>query len=238
MGAPPRRAGRCAYLPAVLKRPSRRLSTPIVLALVVLVSACGRPEDGVVDWRATAARQRRMASTTERPSEEDAQAHAITIHQPASLTSIPSEVRDANDASVGIGCQTCHSLADVIRGPQTDAADAGGPHAGLVFRHGTNLCASCHDPADPTRLHLATGEPVPMTEAMRLCAQCHGPQFRDYTRGSHGGMRGYWDLTRGPRQRNHCIDCHDAHAPAYPHFRPMPRPNDRFPPATPGEEHT
>lgn len=205
---------------------------------MTVLFACERAEDEVVDWRATVARQRNEASVepSAHPAETSPSVHAVTIHEPASLTSIPSDVRDANDASVGIGCQTCHSLPHLVDAPRADAS-VGGPHAGLVFRHGTNACASCHDPADPTRLHLATGESVPMTEAMRLCAQCHGPQYRDYTRGAHGGMRGHWDLTRGPRQRNHCVDCHDAHAPAYPQFRPMPPPNDRFPPATPGVEH-
>lgn len=220
----------------MLTRLPRWLFTLLLIAHVALLSACERAQSDVVDWRATVARQR--AADSAEPSPHAAPAaplHAVTIHEPASLTSIATELRDANDASVGIGCPTCHSLDDVIRGPQTDAADAGGPHVGLVFRHGDNTCASCHDPVDPTRLHLAAGEAVPMSEAMRLCAQCHGPQFRDYTRGSHGGMRGHWDLTRGPRQRNHCIDCHDAHAPSYPRFRPMPPPNDRFPPATPHE---
>ena len=76
-----------------------------------------------------------------------------------------------------------------------------------------------------------------MREAMQLCAQCHGPQTRDYRRGSHGGMQGYWDLSRGDRVRNHCVDCHDPHAPAFPRFTPLPPPRDRFPPAPPSEGH-
>lgn len=223
-------------------RSATRSPALLLLGSAVLVCACRHGGDETVDWRAGAARQRREG-TAEIPS-TGAEAplsartlYAVTIHAPPSLTSLASGARDSNDAGVGIGCGVCHSLPDVIRGPQTDAAGAGGPHTGLVFRHGANACASCHDPAEATRLRLATGEPVPMSEAIRLCAQCHGPQYRDYTRGSHGGMRGHWDLTRGPRQRNHCIDCHDAHAPAFPRFRPMPAPNDRFPPATPGAEH-
>jgi hypothetical protein len=41
-------------------------------------------------------------------------------------------------------------------------------------------------------------------------------------------MKGYWDLQRGPRQRNGCIGCHAAHAPAYPQVLPAPPPRDRF----------
>jgi hypothetical protein len=40
-------------------------------------------------------------------------------------------------------------------------------------------------------------------------------------------MRGYWDLTRGPRERNTCTDCHDVHAPLYPKVRPVFPPRDR-----------
>ena len=60
------------------------------------------------------------------------------------------------------------------------------------------------------------------------CAQCHGPQYRDYRHGAHGGMRGHWDLSRGPRERNHCVACHDPHAPAFGQFEPVPGPRDRF----------
>jgi formate-dependent nitrite reductase cytochrome c552 subunit len=69
-----------------------------------------------------------------------------------------------------------------------------------------------------------------MDRAIELCAQCHGPQYRDYKAGAHGGMTGNWDLSRGPRVRNHCVDCHEAHAPRYPGTRPVLRPNDRIAP--------
>jgi hypothetical protein len=65
-----------------------------------------------------------------------------------------------------------------------------------------------------------------MTDAIRLCAQCHGQQHTAYTHGAHGGMNGHWDLSRGDRLRNHCVDCHDPHAPAFPRYMPMPPPRD------------
>ena len=96
----------------------------------------------------------------------------------------------------------------------------------LRFEHGDNACRACHDPARYDRLRLATGDSVPMTEALRLCAQCHGTQHRDWLHGAHGGMNGYWDLRRGDRVRNHCVDCHDPHAPRFPRFMPMDPPRD------------
>lgn len=85
-------------------------------------------------------------------------------------------------------------------------------------------------------LHLATGEQVPMLQAIRLCAQCHGTQWRDYQRGAHGGMFGYWDLSRGSRTRNHCVDCHDPHTPKFVGGRPVLPPRDRFLAAPAGQQ--
>lgn len=67
-----------------------------------------------------------------------------------------------------------------------------------------------------------------MARAIELCRQCHGPQARDYDHGTHGGMTGYWDTTRGPRLRNHCTDCHDAHSPAIVPVMPAAPPRDRY----------
>jgi hypothetical protein len=69
---------------------------------------------------------------------------------------------------------------------------------------------------------------VDFEDGMQLCAQCHGPQHRDYLRGAHGGMQGYWDSGRGPKVRNNCLHCHDPHAPKFPAMHPASGPNDRF----------
>jgi hypothetical protein len=101
-------------------------------------------------------------------------------------------------------------------------------HQGLALQHGTLRCAACHTEGAPTRLHLADGRNLERSQAMELCRQCHGPQYRDYEHGAHGGMAGHWDLSRGPRTRNHCIDCHDPHAPQIREVIPAPPPRDRF----------
>lgn len=182
-----------------------------ILVAALLVAACGG--DGIAE---------------DPPDVEPPDAvHPVTIHHPESLTSIPSGRVGVDGRPIGIPCATCHD-----DGPRQDLGiDApldGNPHGGLDFDHGDTRCASCHDPGSYTKLHLADGRRFPMTEAIRLCAQCHGPQARDYRNGSHGGMRGYWDLSRGPRERNHCVDCHDPHRPAFPEWRPAPPPRDRF----------
>ena len=173
---------------------------------------------------------RDQLGTAEEPVPDES-LHEVRIHEPPELTTIST-----SEGGVGTLCVTCHSLDGLGAEVPTSAADLGGPHAGLHFDHGSNTCSSCHNPEDITQLRLANGVSLPMRETMTLCAQCHGSQFRDYQHGAHGGMRGYWDRTRGPRERNHCIDCHDPHAPRYPIYMPMPPPADRVPPVRPHPE--
>jgi hypothetical protein len=101
-------------------------------------------------------------------------------------------------------------------------------HLGLEFQHGSLSCRACHAEGQPPQLNLADGTTLPMQDALRLCAQCHGTQFTNYRHGAHGGMNGYWDTRRGERLKNHCVDCHDPHTPAIEPVLPKPPPRDRF----------
>ncbi len=148
------------------------------------------------------------------------------IHAPTTLGVVDTPLTDVHGTPIGVACITCH-------GPDPATAWVTVPgeafHTGVELAHGDVTCASCHDPDDRTQLRLADGTAVAMADTMTLCAQCHGPQTRDYRRGSHGGMSGYWDTRRGPRTRNHCIDCHAPHAPAYAPMVPAAPANDRMP---------
>lgn len=153
----------------------------------------------------------------------------VHIHQPRGMPRVDSGKRDASGQPVLVSCATCHNTRppnlENREGRQLEEF-----HRGLQVNHGRLACLACHDPGNYDRLRLADGTSLPVEQVMQLCAQCHGPQVRDYEHGSHGGMVGYWDRTRGPRTRNHCIDCHDAHAPQYPAVRPVFPPRDRFAP--------
>ena len=168
-----------------------------------------------------------LATPTVPGPAEEVPLHPVEVNEPESLSALTTEIQDPRGGSVGVRCMTCHSLRDRHQVPD-DAAGLGEVHAGLVFDHGELSCRSCHDPERADGLRLADGTTLEMVEAMRLCAQCHGPQARDFQHGSHGGMRGYWDRRRGPVQRNHCIDCHDPHQPQVPTYRPTPPMRDRF----------
>lgn len=157
-----------------------------------------------------------------------APSYATVQASPAFLTGLVTGERDSQGEPVTIRCATCHAmLAKPPKLPAT-ASDAAGPHAGMRFKHGELACASCHDRDTVYSMRLADGRELALVDVIQLCSQCHGPQARDYRHGAHGGMRGYWDLSRGPRQRNTCVSCHDPHEPAYPTYLPAAPPNDRF----------
>lgn len=154
--------------------------------------------------------------------------HAVTYRTPAGAPRVPTGTLDEKGQPVTVACATCHTTKAV-----NAAAKLGTPltafHQGMTGQHGALTCVSCHNAAEGFgSLRLADGRNVAYTDVMTLCAQCHGPQFRDYQHGAHGGMTGHWDLTAGGRTRNVCTACHDPHAPKYPLVFPATGPNDRF----------
>jgi hypothetical protein len=132
-------------------------------------------------------------------------------------------------------CSTCHSVREPNFANRTPA-DLKQFHQGMPLNHGQLACYSCHNASDMDTLRQADESVIQYADVMNLCAQCHGRQYQDYQRRVHGGMTGYWDLTRGEMQRNNCIDCHDPHAPAFPMMQPTFKPRDRFL-YPPHEEH-
>lgn len=151
----------------------------------------------------------------------------VTVRHPAGPPTIDTGQLDEMGRPIVANCTTCHSTK--APNPRTSGGhELTDFHQGLVTNHGGRTCLSCHNPRDYNQLRLADDRPVAFKDVMTLCAQCHGPQYRDYQHGAHGGMTGHWDLSRGPRARNNCIDCHDPHAPQFPRVMPVLRPNDRF----------
>jgi hypothetical protein len=156
--------------------------------------------------------------------------HAVEIHASPKLTSVESSTSDGLGRPVRVTCVTCHAAREAGAGFPEHASSLEAFHVGLTVQHGNLSCTACHVArvGGPPMLHLADGTEVGTVDALRLCAQCHGPKYRDYLHGSHGGMNGYWDLSRGPRLRNHCVDCHDPHLPKFQPSRPVLPPRDRF----------
>lgn len=155
----------------------------------------------------------------------------VSVRLPEPPAGIQTGVHDRLGNDIRLTCRNCHDIRSANT-KTTASLQLDEFHQSLSFNHGQLACVACHNSLDGyTTLHLADGTAVEYSDTMKLCAQCHGTQHRDYQHGSHGGMRGYWDLSRGPRQRNHCIDCHDPHAPQFPALYPAPGPADRFLPS-------
>lgn len=169
-------------------------------------------------------------------SPDTARSFPVTIQLEERITGVEVPAGANGERAVAIACGTCHAT----RPPNADnrrTADLDQFHQGLKVSHGGAAplaCLACHARGDYDRLQLADGSPIGFPDRQRLCEQCHGPTARDYARGAHGGMAGYWDLGRGPRIRNGCTACHDPHAPAYPAMKRTFWTKDRGP-GEPGE---
>ncbi|MFG0331313.1 MAG: hypothetical protein ACF8PN_15610 [Phycisphaerales bacterium] len=181
--------------------------------LVLLPTSAGESSESVV--------------TVDSPAASRVSVHPVTINAPDGPPRLNLAAKDEQGRPMSIACSTCHTIkaSDPTNATKADLDEF---HQGLTIAHGGLSCLSCHNADDYDTLRLADGRSVPYPEVMTMCAQCHGPQMRDYRHGAHGGMSGYWDLSRGPRVRNNCIDCHDPHAPAFPEMYPTFKPIDRF----------
>jgi hypothetical protein len=146
--------------------------------------------------------------------------HPVTIRKPKAEPWVDSGKKDTKGQAIMVACATCHDTRTANL-KTNDGVLLKEFHQGLKYAHGAQTCLSCHNSGDYNTLKLADGQSLDFSESIRLCAQCHGPQYRDYQNGSHGGMTGHWDLKQGPRERNHCTDCHDPHHPAYPKVMPV-----------------
>ena len=150
----------------------------------------------------------------------------VVIKRPPGPPQVATGLTNFHGQPVFASCGSCHTTTK----PNLDnrsAADLDQFHQGLKYQHGNLTCLSCHNSTDYDTLRLADTRTVNFSDSMTLCSQCHGPQRRDYERGLHGGMNGHWDLTRGGRTRNTCINCHDPHTPKFPQVLPVLLPRDR-----------
>lgn len=169
-----------------------------------------------------------VATSAVRSSRGEAQkTFSVTIRKPAGPPRVATNLKDLHGEAVTVACSTCHSTRSPnLQNKTPQSLDEF--HSGMKFSHGTVSCLSCHNAADYDSLQLADGHRVEFTDVMTLCGQCHGPQMKDFEHGVHGGLNGYWDLSRGPQQKNNCVDCHNPHTPQFPKMQPTFKPKDRF----------
>jgi hypothetical protein len=149
--------------------------------------------------------------------------HPVTIYRAHPSLGMNTGEREHDGMAARAPCGTCHGFV-APKDKYVAANKLEDFHKGVEILHGGQSCRTCHSVPGFEAFNLAGGESVSHEEVMRLCGQCHAQRLVEYERGAHGGMTGYWDLSRGPRSRNHCLDCHNPHAPAVPPMVPAPAP--------------
>jgi hypothetical protein len=117
-------------------------------------------------------------------------------------------------------CSDCHGDMQ----PNLQRRELQDEHTDIVLRHaeGQRWCLDCHNPYDRDTLRLVSGEVIPFSESYRLCGQCHGDKYRDWTQGIHGKRTGHWN---GDKQYLLCAHCHNPHDPRFKPLNPLPPPN-------------
>ncbi len=163
----------------------------------------------------------------EKPSSGAHSSASISIHRPVGPPQIATGMTNLAGEPITVGCRNCHATRPPNPANKS-VADLDEFHGSMKLHHGNISCLSCHNGEDYDALKLADGTRIEFSDVMELCSQCHGPQRRDYEHGLHGGMRGYWDASKGGKQKNNCVDCHYPHAPQFPHMFPTFKPRDRF----------
>ena len=184
----------------------------IAIAALVTLAACSQEPGQGTDaeaWEAPPAR------------------FGTTVHTPHAFLGFTTSKRNLDGQPIRVKCETCHRVI-VPDEKNTLAHKLERFHVGVDVSHGDLTCRSCHNAPAYQDFRLVTGRTVSYTEVMELCGQCHGQQLAEYRHGAHGGMAGYWDLSRGPRDKNHCIDCHRPHDPAIRQVTPAPKARYRF----------
>lgn len=141
---------------------------------------------------------------------------------PGAYRTAMSDPPTLTNGAVTQRCSDCHTLFESEREPGRALVQ----HTDIRLRHGSNnACLNCHDRKDREKLTLRNADPVGFADVARLCAQCHGPVYRDWIKGAHGKTIGAWDPASPASVRLTCSQCHDPHSPAYAPIEPLPGPN-------------
>lgn len=92
-------------------------------------------------------------------------------------------------------------------------------HDDIILEHDEEhrWCLDCHEKGNRDYLHSASGEQIEFTESQKLCAQCHGPKYRDWKAGIHGKRTGQW---QGEKEYFLCVNCHNPHSPKFKPVKP------------------
>lgn len=176
------------------------MSRAVVVGLILLLGACGGPEES----------HDRSFAASASPAPSSSAAEAFVFETPPPLF----QEEDI------FPCTECHD-EDWETNPERRELTM--MHEDIVLEHdaANRWCLDCHDTDNRDMLRLANGTLVPFDKSYRLCGQCHGDKFRDWRAGEHGRRTGHWN---GEKKYRLCVTCHQAHAPSFKPLEPMPAP--------------
>ncbi len=109
-------------------------------------------------------------------------------------------------------CSHCH---DQMR--QTVNAKPTKAHWNVKMLHPnfSNTCNLCHG-GDKSLVTLE-GDSVGFDHSYKVCAQCHGMQYKDWVGGAHGKRAVGW---KAQRVILNCTECHNPHDPEFKKRKP------------------
>ena len=149
------------------------------------------------------------------------------------LTSIESSMVDGLGRPVRVACVTCHGVRDAGPGSRRRELAPGiscGAHC--PARSPCVRClprGTCRRDADAAPGRRDGGGDHRRDAPLRAMPW---PRYQDYLHGSHGGMNGYWDLSRVRASCNHCVilprSTHRPEVPTLPAGAAAERPLHEF----------
>jgi len=160
-----------------------------------------------------------------------------TFTNTATARQSTSQLKLTGGDTSGVECYTCHERTKVMQLHYDTNRNLVLPkeHQDLTIRHGrnnrNNTCFNCHSQTNLETLLTRDGRTLKIEQSTLLCANCHGPTYRDWEIGVHGRMSGFWDRSIGPVTRQDCVSCHDPHNPEFPSRKPAPGPHPLHPSA-------
>lgn len=116
-------------------------------------------------------------------------------------------------------CSECHNEPlEVMKKAANDGSQLS--HWNIKIEHANQdvmNCTTCHTANNMDKLHTHTGKEVSFNESYKLCMQCHQNQYKDWVGGAHGKKVDGWAK---PVIKYTCVNCHNPHAPSFPHKMP------------------
>jgi nitrate/TMAO reductase-like tetraheme cytochrome c subunit len=141
--------------------------------------------------------------------------HGETILSPLNVPQITKK-------PFSFSCFECHDYLPANHQKREMVAE----HLNVQLSHGDQWCYDCHQDGPFYELINADKERLSWRKGNEHCGSCHEDIFQDWRFGAHGRRTGFW--REGEKYGMNCVECHNAHNPAFPPRQPLPPPLQLF----------